>query len=81
MSEVVHLLPNRAIAADHGALSTRLRELADDIENGSLGEVDRVCIVLETAEDVTHRAYGPPTTRAYLVGLLEYAKNNLIAGK
>lgn len=77
---VISLIPNTAIAVDHQQLAARLRNLADSLQAGDLGEVERVVVVLEASDRVDHRVYGRPTTAMELVGLLEWAKHKVIAG-
>ncbi len=75
---VVNLIPNNALAVDPAALADRIRGFADRLVAGEYGEIERVCIVFETAEVVGKRTYGRPTTNMELLGLLEYAKNSVL---
>lgn len=70
---VVSLLPNNALCVNAADLAARMRDLADDLEAGELGEVERVIIVLD-ALPIDYRCYGRPTSNAELVGLLEWGK-------
>mgnify|MGYP006381560473 CR=1 FL=1 len=70
---VVALLPNNALCVNASDLAARLRDMADRVEGGEFGEVERVIVVLD-APAVDYRCYGRPTDKATLIGLLEYAK-------
>lgn len=70
---VVKLIPNNALCADADSLAERITELAQRIKDGEFGPVERVCIVMD-GDSVDFRTYGKPTSNAYLIGLLEYAK-------
>lgn len=68
------LVPNRCIALTAADLAERLLDLACRIEVGEL-VCDRVVVVLQMTEGpVDYRVYGPRTSSMALVGLLEYAK-------
>lgn len=78
MSErVVQLIPNNALCADAEAIAERLSELGQRIKDGEFGLVERVCIVMD-GDGVDYRAYGAPTSNAYLVGMLEWAKHKVM---
>jgi hypothetical protein len=72
--QVLRLMPNNALCVDQESLAARLREMADRLEEGEFGDVDRVCVVLDTPGALDYRCYGRQTEAAYLVGLLEWAK-------
>ncbi|OWR25643.1 hypothetical protein CEE55_22440 [Stenotrophomonas pavanii] len=74
MSGVVHLIPNNALCVDRETLVARIREMADRVEEGEFGDVDRVCIVIDTPGALDYRVYGRATDAATLVGLLEWVK-------
>jgi hypothetical protein len=75
---VVKLLPNYALCMDLAAIAERLRTLADRIESGEFGQVERVVCVMENPDQVLRRTYGRPTTNMELLGILEYAKNSVL---
>ncbi len=80
VSAVVSLVPNSALAVDLQQLAERVRRFAERIEAGEFGELERVCIVFEDANDVNYRCYGRPTTNMELVGMFEYAKKRALFG-
>ena len=77
MDRIVQLLPNNALAVNLDQLADRLLKLSEKLRAGELGEVERVVVLLET-DKVNYKAYGRPTTNMELVGLLEYAKHNVL---
>lgn len=70
---VVSLVPNLALCADVADISSRLRDMADRVEEGEFGEVERVVVIVDSGA-VDYRCYGRPTENGALVGLLEWAK-------
>lgn len=75
MSGVMQLIPNNSLCVDRETMALRIREIADRIEGGEFGDVDRVCIVIDTPRaPLEYRVYGRPTDNATLVGLLEWLK-------
>lgn len=70
---IVSLLPNNALCVNAADLGSRLRKMADRLEGGEFGEVVRVIVVLD-APLIEYRCYGRPTSKAELIGLLEWAK-------
>lgn len=75
MSSVVQIIPNNALCVDQESLAARFREFGDRLEGGEFGEVERAVIVLDLADGGTdYRCYGRPTTNMEVVGLLEWAK-------
>ncbi len=74
MSRVVEILPNNALCVDRETLAHRIRQMADMLEEGDFGQVDRVCIVIDTPGALDYRCYGRATDAATLVGLLEWSK-------
>lgn len=74
---VVSLIPNNALCNDSSTLADRIRSVADRIESGDWVGLDRVIIVFDGAE-VDWACYGISTSRAELVGLLEYAKQKVM---
>jgi len=79
MSKVVQLIDRNALAVDQEQLASRIREIADQVEAGELGELERVVLVLD-GQGVDYRVYGRPCNVAELVGLLEWAKDVVIRG-
>ena len=45
---VVSLVPNLALCADAADIASRLRDMADQIEDGDFGPVDRVVVVVDS---------------------------------
>lgn len=70
---VVSLLPNDALCVSAVGLVARVRDLADRLEGGEFGEVERMIVVVD-APEIDCLCYGRPTSNAELVGLLEWAK-------
>ncbi len=71
---VVSLIPNNALAVSQEDLAARVREMADRIEAGQFGDLERVIFVLDSAGTTDYRVYGRQCCNATLVGLLEYTK-------
>lgn len=80
MSAVVRLIPNNALAVNQQELAARLHELADRIGAEDIGEVERVCVILDLADSRDYQCYGRQCNRAELVGVLEYAKARIMNG-
>lgn len=78
MSNVAYLIPNNSLCVDGEALADRLRAIADEIELGHHGAIERVCLVIEADGEVENLCIGRPTEAARLVGLLEWAKMRAI---
>ena len=75
---VLELVPNKAVAVGLGQLAERLETLAARIRSGEFGGLERVVVLLDSAEfGVDSRTYGRPTTNMELLGLLEYAKHSI----
>jgi hypothetical protein len=74
---VVKLLPNNALCVDMQALAARVKAFGERLEAGEFGAIERVVILFEDADTVRRRTYGRPTSSMELVGLLEYAKNEV----
>ena len=70
---VVSLVPNLALCADAAGIASRLRDMADQIEEGDFGPVERVVVVVDSGP-IDYRCYGRPTDNGSLVGVLEWAK-------
>ena len=76
---VVELVPNYALAVDQAQLAERLESLAARIRSGEFGALERVVVLLDSAQcGVDGRTYGRPTTNMELLGLLEYAKHSVL---
>ena len=76
---VVELVPNYALAVDQAQLAERLESLAARIRSGEFGALERVVVLLDSAQyGVDSRTYGRPTTNMELLGLLEYAKHSVL---
>lgn len=78
MSNVVELIPNNAIALDATSIGARVRTLADDIEAGKFAGIERIIVLIESPEGVEPLMLGRPATRMEIVGILEYAKLDII---
>lgn len=79
---VVSLIPNSALAVDAKDIADRVRALADRIENGEFGQVERVVVLVDVlGQSMERRVYGRQCCHATLVGLLEYAKLAVIDGQ
>jgi len=72
---VVELLPNNSLCVDQQSLAARVRDLADRIEAGEFGELDRAVVIMDCPMGaLSYRCYGRPTRTVELVGLLEWTK-------
>lgn len=80
-NNVVTLIPNNALAIDAKELAQRVRQLADRIEDGQFGDLERVIVLLDAGSHVCNRVYGRQCSHAELVGLLEYAKFSIMEGE
>lgn len=78
---VVSLVPNNALAVSVADLASRIREMADRIEGGEFGDMERVVFVMEGLDSIDYRVYGRQCSKAELVGILEYAKFTVIDGE
>ncbi len=77
---VVRLIPNNALAVNQEQLADCMRRFADSLEAGGFGEIERLCIILDAGDATDYQCYGRQCNRAQLVGLLEYAKANIMQG-
>lgn len=78
---VVELVPNTSLCVDVAQIAERLHCLANRITEGEFPILERIVVVLDTEHRVKSRVYGRPTTNMELVGLLEYAKFNVLSGE
>ena len=76
--EVVQLLANNALCVDQVDLAARVRQMADRIEAGEFGALERVIFLLDRPDGIERRVYGRQCNAAELVGLLEWAKHRVI---
>lgn len=72
-ADVLRIVPNNALCVDPAEIAERLERLAARIRAGEFEGIERAVVLIDAAADC-HFLYGRPTTHAYLVGLLEYAK-------
>lgn len=73
-------LPLCGLANDNRQLAVVLRNLADEIESGTWGDVEHIIAVIDVPE-INHVTFGRPCDRATTVGLLTYATHRIITPK
>ena len=79
-SNVVSLAPNLALAENLDEVANRLERVASELRRGVYPDTQRAVILLTGPLGCYVRAYGPPLTCLELVGLLDFARHDVITG-
>ena len=74
------LAPNLAIAESPDAIADRLERVAAELRKGVYPGAHSAILLFAAEQGCYVRTYGRPTTTLSLVGLLEFAKNDIITG-
>lgn len=77
-AQILSLIPNNSLCMDQESLAAALDRCAARVRSGEFVALERIIVLYEASGKVYPNTYGRQCTSAELVGLLEYAKREVI---